>query len=124
MIEDMLILKYSHLDREKQLVKFLSHGSYGIYHLLTDIVLLEPTYDLLQYHSHTDLIWAKQNGFYFSIDAYGNKTDTEKIAEKDWLFIDKNDRCPSCNSKGCHACFGFGSVPAGGDYSYYFDDWD
>ncbi|WP_230392049.1 hypothetical protein [Pontibacter sp. FD36] len=122
MIQDMLILKYSHLSREKQLVKFLANGKYGIYNHLTDDIFVEPVFDLLQYHSHTDSIWAKENGHYFLIDHSGKRLDDVVIAEEDWMFVDKNDRCPSCTCNGCRNCYGFGVVPIGGDYSGYFDD--
>jgi hypothetical protein len=119
-----MILKYRYLDKEKQMVKLLSEGKYGIYDLVQENVVVAPVFDSLQYHKEDDVIWAKQNGYYFRIDHNGNMEDDERIVESDWLYIDKNDRCPSCNGKGCVDCFGFGSVPIGGDYNHYFDDWD
>ncbi|WP_460923066.1 hypothetical protein [Pontibacter brevis] len=118
----MLILKYSYLDREKQLVKLLSNGSYGIFNLLTDSVLAEPVFDLLQYHSHTDSIWAKQNGFCFLIDHTGKRLSDAAVSEDEWMFIDKNDYCPGCHGNGCRNCHGFGIVPLGGDYASYYDE--
>lgn len=120
----MMILTYSYLDKEKRMVKLLSEGKYGIYDLAQERIVVAPVLDCLQYHRHVDEIWAKRDGHYFRVDQSGNRRDSEQIAESEWGYIDKNDRCPSCGGKGCVECHGFGSVPISGDYSHYFDDWD
>ena len=118
----MLILKYSYLDRDRHLVKLLVKGKYGIYSLAQAKLVAEPAFDLLQYHSRKDSIWAKKDGFYFLIDHAGNRLGDVSVSEDEWMFVDKNDRCPSCNGACCSDCHGFGIVPFKGDYSGYFDD--
>ncbi|SFH40478.1 hypothetical protein [Pontibacter chinhatensis] len=116
----MLVLKYSSLDKEKQLVKVMSNEKYGIFNIVAREVVVVPTFDCLQYHPHHNAIWAKQDGFYFRIDTQGDRIGNEQIAESDWAFVDKNDRCPSCAGGGCNRCYGFGIIPIGGDFTPYF----
>lgn len=116
----MVVLKYSFLDKDKQLVKVLSHGKYGIFNLTIKEVVAAPTFDCLQFHLHHNAIWAKRGGYYFAIDGFGNRLGEAPIPAQQWAFVDKNDRCPSCAGDGCNMCHGFGFIPFGGDFTPYF----
>jgi len=110
------------LGSNHRLVKILVDGKYGILNLITDEIEAVPVFDQLQFHSTTDTIWAKRDGYYYVIDQNGNRTSNELIAEKDWMYIDQSDVCPKCKGGGCFDCYGFGVVPIGGDYEAYFND--
>ncbi|WP_377483401.1 hypothetical protein [Pontibacter toksunensis] len=117
----MLILKYSYLNRNMNLVKVLHNEKYGIYDLAKSEVLTEPQYDVLQYLPELDAIVAKKDGYYFYIDVYGNLMDTVMVAEQDWGIIDKNDTCPACFGHCCSDCHGFGIVSISGSYDELFN---
>lgn len=116
-----MILKYSFLDKKNGIVKTLDleTGKYGMYHLLSDTEIIQPTFDFI-YEFDGDKAVVKNNGYCYQIDRSGKEWfelyQTIEEYGGDIEIIDKGDTCPDCIGSGCVGCFGLGFIPPNGDF--------
>lgn len=119
----MIILKHSYLHSNRHLVKILKEGKYGIYNITDERVVVEPYYDYIECQNDGQLL-AKKDGYYFYIDNTGERISGISIAEEVWDGVEKSDTCPTCSGDGAACCYGFGFIPAKGDWEEFLRDLD
>ncbi|MBK0401812.1 hypothetical protein I5M27_02380 [Adhaeribacter sp. BT258] len=100
-----MILKYSFLNPEETLVKYLKNDKYGIYDLSKSAMLIKAKFDYIGIDNNQIIGETDREFFLITLPEYN---EIKLLNYEPDFFFYKFDRCPACAGGGCQGCDGIG----------------